>query len=33
METLEKLQFGKEMTPQGIGVFMAKILSEQKQRK
>ena len=33
MDTLEKLQFGKEMTPQGIGVFMAKILSQQKQKK
>ncbi len=33
METLEKLQFGKEITPQGIGVFMAKILSQQKQKK
>ena len=33
MDTLEKLQFGKEMTPQGIGVFMAKILSQQKQNK
>jgi len=32
MDTLEKLQFGKEMTPQGIGVFMAKILSQQKQK-
>ena len=33
MDTLEKLQFGKEMTPQGIGVFMAKILSQQKHKK
>jgi DNA-binding transcriptional LysR family regulator len=33
MYTLEKLQFGKEITPQGIGVFMAKILSQQKQKK
>jgi LysR family transcriptional regulator, low CO2-responsive transcriptional regulator len=33
METLEKLQFGKGITPQGIGVFMAKILSQQKQKK
>jgi len=32
MDTLEKLQFGKEMTPQGIGVFMAKILSQQKEK-
>ena len=32
MDTLEKLQFGKEITPQGIGVFMAKILSQQKQK-
>ena len=31
IDTLEKFQFGKEMTPQGIGVFMAKILSQQKQ--
>ena len=33
LDTLEKLQFGKEMTPQGIGVFMAKILSQQNQKK
>ena len=33
MDTLEKLQYGKEITPQGIGVFMAKILSQQKQKK
>ena len=33
MNTLEKLQFGKKMTPQGIGVFMAKILSQQRQKK
>ena len=32
LETLEMLKFGKEMTPQGIGVFMAKILSQQKQK-
>ena len=30
LETLEKLKSGKEMTLQGIGVFMAKILSQQK---
>ena len=33
LDTLEKLQFGKKMTPQGIGVFMAKILSQQNQKK
>lgn len=33
METLEKLQLGKEMTPQGIGEIMAKILSQQNQKK
>ncbi|MEA3460726.1 MAG: LysR family transcriptional regulator [Bacteroidota bacterium] len=33
IDTLEKLQFGKEITPQGIGVFMAKILSQQNQKK
>jgi len=32
MDTLEMLQFRKEMTPQGIGVFMAKILSQQRQK-
>ena len=32
LDTLEMLQFGKEITPQGIGVFMAKILSQQKQK-
>lgn len=31
MDTLEKLQFGREITPQGIGAFMAKILSQQRQ--
>ena len=30
LDTLEELQFGREMTPQGIGAYMARILSRQK---
>ncbi len=30
MDTLEKLQFGREITPQGIGAFMTHILSQQR---
>jgi DNA-binding transcriptional LysR family regulator len=30
LDTLDELQFGRELTPQGIGAYMARILSRQK---
>ncbi len=30
LDTLEKLQFSREMTPQGIGAFMAKIMAQRR---